>query len=567
MNADASNTRAARFARALLRGVVLAISYLAIWTGTTLLAAPVAAAVTPEAALWVQKLLHELGGTLGTVALGAACLGLGVVLRKRVMTLRQAENDRTAQSTMAALRADPAATVPPFVLYLRAFETTGRMHVPLYLRLRKLSMGIYQLETNDVESYISHAVRKVAPLIALGRPGEAVGAGRIVTGDSEWERDVLELMRRARGILLVPSSRPGTLWEIETLKRENLLHKVVFVMPPRSKGGLDTRERWDMARQVLASLGLEAPEYEPHGLLFEVDHVGKVSNVEPLLLNSARQVRKSLQRILSDDPPKGGLYRSVVVADRRLRRARFWGWLETMRQLTPYPLALVALFIGTPDVGFDPHESWGMVFDRSATSQAIQEFETTEASMLEESDRYRAARDRVPEAQFAQWRASLVPRGLARLDDDALRAYFTAFSGMLERGHSNACAALFETGERSVPMNVALSYIPYEEVQPFLRAQTTAMVAAAEEKPVAEVDPETLALAEQEFLARMNPADRERFERISEMKTPSSEDHCWLVRTMYRAVTTLPEPHATTWARYLAHAMSTSDDSASAAVE
>jgi hypothetical protein len=56
----------------------------------------------------------------------------------------------------------------------------------------------------------------------------------------------------AKGILLVPSDRPGTLWEIDTLRQEGLLGKVIFVMPPSSAGQHDTRQRWESARQALS---------------------------------------------------------------------------------------------------------------------------------------------------------------------------------------------------------------------------------------------------------------------------------------------------------------------------
>jgi hypothetical protein len=49
-----------------------------------------------------------------------------------------------------------------------------------------------------------------APLVALGKPGEAIGAGRIFTDDATWQADIATLMRRAKGILIVPSDRDGT---------------------------------------------------------------------------------------------------------------------------------------------------------------------------------------------------------------------------------------------------------------------------------------------------------------------------------------------------------------------
>ena len=76
-----------------------------------------------------------MGGRWVVVSLGLAVLFLAGWLRRRLMALRQAENDRVAAGIMSDLRASPAAHVPEFYLYLRAFETTGRMHAPLFLRL------------------------------------------------------------------------------------------------------------------------------------------------------------------------------------------------------------------------------------------------------------------------------------------------------------------------------------------------------------------------------------------------------------------------------------------------
>ena len=128
-------------------------------------------------------------------------------------------------------------------------------------------------------------------------------------------------MKRAKGILLVPSDRPGTLWEIDTLKQEGLLGKVIFVMPPCSTGDHDTRQRWESARQTLRDRGLEAPDYDERGMLFVLEADGRVSNVEPLLLTSARQVRKSLKRLLTDAQPAGGCQTAIARTHRRIRRA------------------------------------------------------------------------------------------------------------------------------------------------------------------------------------------------------------------------------------------------------
>ena len=361
----------ARIARLMIRIVLRVLFFVLFTIGITLLTVPFWSVLTPEMSLVQQKLISDMGGVVLVIVLAFGFLLLSIWLRGRLMDLQQEEHDRTAQNIMNQLRADPRASVAEFYLYLRAFETTGNLHAPLYLRLRKFSIGLHRLVTNDVESYVSNSVRGIGPFIALGRPGEAIGVGRILTEEKQWQTDIVTLMKRAKGILLVPSNQPGTLWEIETLQREDLLNKVVFIMPPRTEGEFDTKERWEVAREVMASHGLEAPEHQERGLLFEVGTAGKVTNLEPMLLNSARQVRESMKRLLSDDPPKGGLFKAISVADRRIRWATFWGWVETLRQLLPYAIAAVGLFLVPPDIGFDSKESWATVWNRTMTALVL----------------------------------------------------------------------------------------------------------------------------------------------------------------------------------------------------
>ena len=508
-----------------------------IWIGFSLLVVPLVARTTPSNALLARKLLSVMGGVVVAVVLGLSLLLLGVWLRRYIIGQRQRDNDRIAQEIMSALRADPGAPVGEFYLYLRAFETTGRLRIPLYLRLRKLSIGLFQLVTSDLESYVGNALRSVVPLIAMGRPGEAIGAGRIVAEERDWEADVVVLMRRARGILLVPSNRPGTLWEIDALQRTSLLSKVVFIMPPRTRGVLDTRERWEAARQVLASHAVEAPEHEERGLLFETGSDGRVSNVEPLLLNSARQVRRSLKGLLSDAPPKGGLYRSIAVAHQRARRARRWGWVETARQLSVLPLAAGALLLEYPDIGFDPAESWATVWDRSLTADAMSSYGLSEL----------------------QGRLS---RGVVRLDDANLRAYLTAYGAMLARVDQTTCAAIARGETEPAAMEIALTYIPFRRVQSFLAAHYAAESAEASGAPVAPLDPDAAGRETEEFVASLAPEGRQHYDRIAQAGgATSDEDRCWLARVAFGRVATLAEPHASLWARVLASTIVARSDS------
>jgi len=180
-----------RAKRWMLRGGLTFGAGLALWVSSMLgstLFGPVIEAARPGATLLTQKVIDTFGGrwVVGTIAL--LLLLFSQWLRGRRLQLRQKDYDSTGQKILTTLRSDPAARVPDFYLYLRAFETTGKLHVPLYLRVRRKCVWVGQRQvTDDLESYVTLAVGGRAPLIALGKPGEAIGAGRILTEEEHWQ--------------------------------------------------------------------------------------------------------------------------------------------------------------------------------------------------------------------------------------------------------------------------------------------------------------------------------------------------------------------------------------------
>ena len=209
-----------------------------------------------------------------------------------------------------------------------------------------------------------------------------------------------------------------------------------------------------------ADRGLETPDYDERGMLFVLEADGRVSNVEPLLLTSARQVRKSLKRLLTDAQPAGGLYTAIARTHRRIRRATFWGWTETLRQLSTYGFAALGLVIARPAVGFNPDESWRVVFERPFASQVMAEQMTRDA--LEIAGRYRSIAVLVPpDKDRAQTALVLLARADQRLTTRP-GASTSRPSGTCSRAATpRTCAAIARDQIGFDEMRVALTYIQW----------------------------------------------------------------------------------------------------------
>jgi hypothetical protein len=84
-------------------------------------------------------------------------------------------------------------------------------------------------------------MRWLSPIIGLGRPGEAIGAGRILTSEEEWKTIAARMIDQAMYIICIPSSHAGTLWEIDRIVECGLLSKTFFIMPRLPPSGLFQR--------------------------------------------------------------------------------------------------------------------------------------------------------------------------------------------------------------------------------------------------------------------------------------------------------------------------------------
>jgi hypothetical protein len=105
----------------------------------------------------------------------------GRAIARRHNQIEQGKRDMRAKNILTAAQRHCA---PDFSLYLRAFETTGRMPY-------EASGEMFQQpgfdprdeddRLKDFETELAEAVEKRIPLIALGRPSEQVGAGRALS--------------------------------------------------------------------------------------------------------------------------------------------------------------------------------------------------------------------------------------------------------------------------------------------------------------------------------------------------------------------------------------------------
>lgn len=264
-------------------------------------------------------------------------------------------------------------------------------------------------------------------------------------------------------------------------------------------------------------------------------------------------MRASLQRLLSDAPPKGGLGKAVAVAHRRIRWATVWGWAETARQLSPFLVGAAAPFVHHADVGFDPRESWGMVFARLTTTEAMARYQVSEDGALARSDKLRAAEAGLSPEGITELQVGLLNRGLVRVGDDDVRAYFAGLADMMVRVNDSTCAAIARGTIEPNAMENALTHISPGRIYGFLQGKTAAILAEAEGKPSPPFGKDRIAEAEQRLLAALAPEGRQRYERINQAEgAVSDDDLCWLLRTMYGGAMKLPPPDASAWARAMA---------------
>jgi hypothetical protein len=228
--------------------------------------------------------LKAIGVNLAMVAV-LAFIGL-VISARETRALQNVRDRQGAKVLNAVLSQDP----PRYYLYLRPFFLTRRMNLsnPKHGTLPMQVSYYSETKTTDLETMLERAVHQSGFLVALGQPGEMIGAGRIAVAKEEWKGRFESLARAAACIFVIPSHTTGTKWEVEWLRENAFLAKCVFIMPPRIKEKIVWRKRklvkitvdmktlWNKAASVLAESGLFLPAYSEAGLVFTLSDAGVV---------------------------------------------------------------------------------------------------------------------------------------------------------------------------------------------------------------------------------------------------------------------------------------------------
>jgi len=209
----------------------------------------------------------------------------GKFFERRHKRSNQLKRDRRAQLIFEQAC---QGRVGDYSLYLRSFTTTGQMPAEDTSSILQPGFDPRHMESAvvDLETVFAQVLESSAPLVALGRPGEQIGAGRLKTEDDRWKNDLKVLADSALLLLVLPSPGESLQWEIEWIRHHGHLKKSLFVMPPKKPWfvTLPGRSRpfawgeiWQTLSERLGKSGITLPAYEKRGLIFFLGEDGAVS--------------------------------------------------------------------------------------------------------------------------------------------------------------------------------------------------------------------------------------------------------------------------------------------------
>jgi hypothetical protein len=186
---------------------------------------------------WLQVLA-------GLVCFGATFMTLLIAVGRVSFSRYENTQRRRAASADQVLSED---TRPP-VLYFRSFDDD----VQETDFIRALNTVNVALE-NSAEEVLSEYLKCIGPVVAIGRPGEALpelGFARMYVEQEHWQSRVLDLIDRASLVVLRAGHSAGVLWETGQVLRQSVLPRVIVIVP--STTGFDFDKYREQVRRVAA---------------------------------------------------------------------------------------------------------------------------------------------------------------------------------------------------------------------------------------------------------------------------------------------------------------------------
>jgi membrane protein implicated in regulation of membrane protease activity len=261
-----------------------------LWLGGVFAAAAALAMYAPVSDL---QLWGVLLAAIVIAALGVTVLSLWADL------YGQRGRDIQAQAIFDALHR--RETPPPYTLYLRPFLSTGAFsEIGAGASVAGMPLAGLGGAEIELEAQIEAAVRPLGKLVALGQPLEHIGAGRVLVDEQDWKGAIRLLMTQAKLIIMLPSSRQGTLEEIEMILGSDLIERTVFIDPPNlaRKARFDHAADWKQVREAFETRGYAIPADSRAGLLLFFGRERAPQFKERLDIDADDRIERLFRRVI-----------------------------------------------------------------------------------------------------------------------------------------------------------------------------------------------------------------------------------------------------------------------------
>ena len=146
----------------------------------------------------------------------------------------------------------------PIVTYLRSFGADAKADTIKGVRPKVVSFLPESLLSE--EEQVALAFEEIAPMVAIGRPGEMLpqlGAYRVYTEDDEWQDVVHAMLDRSALVVMRAGETEGFWWEVANVFERMPPERIVYLLPGKEKA-------YDaFARRFNESVGITLPPFKP----------------------------------------------------------------------------------------------------------------------------------------------------------------------------------------------------------------------------------------------------------------------------------------------------------------